>query len=405
MSRTKVLIIGCGFAGTTLALFLEQAGIESEIYEAREASDLDAGAFLFLAPNGMNILKTLGLDGALEPEGIATTGITFYNRRGKEIGELDNRFDGERYGARGHVLKRETIFNILRNEVERQGIPLHFGKRLERVAQAVAGVQATFEDSTTATGDVLIGADGINSSTRQIILPNSPRPSYLGLVDTGGFANLPSLRHLTGPQHMVFGKRAFFGYVVKPSGEVFWFSNVPWEKEPSRAELNTIPDETWKNKLLELHRDDPEPVLEIIKATPARGLGKWPTRDMPALPLWYQGAVCVMGDAAHATSPSAGQGASMALEDAMVLGKCLRDIADSEKAFATFQGLRKTRVEALIGQARRNGSRKIPNPVMGFIRDVMLPQFLKVGAKGTHQTYAYKVNWSEKIVSLPEARS
>jgi 2-polyprenyl-6-methoxyphenol hydroxylase-like FAD-dependent oxidoreductase len=244
---------------------------------------------------------------------------------------------------------------------------------------------------------VLIGADGINSSTRQIILPQSPKPSYLGLVDTGGFAHLPNLRQLTGPQHMVFGKRAFFGYVVSPSGEVFWFSNVPWEKEPSRAELGNISGEAWRDKLLELHRDDPEPIPEIIKATPAPGLGKWPSRDMPALPVWYQGAVCVMGDAAHATSPSAGQGASLALEDAIVLGKCLRDIANPEQAFATFQHLRKKRVEALIQQARRTSSGKIPNPVMGWIRDLMLPTFLKAGAKATAQSYAYTVNWSEPV--------
>jgi 2-polyprenyl-6-methoxyphenol hydroxylase-like FAD-dependent oxidoreductase len=397
MSHKKVLIIGCGFAGTALALSLKAAGIESEIYEARGASELEAGAFLFLAPNGMNVLKTLGLDGAPRREGLATTGIIFYNSRGKEIGELDNRLDKERYGARGHVLKRETIFKILRNEVERQGIPLYFGKRLEQVSQASAGVQATFEDGTMVTGDALVGADGINSSTRQLILPTSPQPTYLGLVDTGGFAELPNVRHLTGPQHMVFGRRAFFGYVVKPSGDVFWFSNVPWKKEPSRAELHNIPDEMWKNKLLELHRDDPEPIVEMIKSTPARGLGRWPTRDMSALPVWYQGKMCVMGDAAHATSPSAGQGASLALEDAIILGKCLRDIQNTERAFATFQGLRKARVEAIIQQARRNGSRKIPGPVMGLIRDAMLPQFLKMGLKANEQAYGYKVNWAETI--------
>jgi 2-polyprenyl-6-methoxyphenol hydroxylase-like FAD-dependent oxidoreductase len=397
-THQKVLIIGCGFAGAALALFLKQANIETEIYEAREASDLDAGAFLFLAPNGMNVLKTLGLDHALEQEGLATTGITFYNSRGKEIGELDNRFDGERYGARGHVLKRETIFKILRAEVERKGIGLHFGKRLSKVASYNAGIQATFEDGTTATGDVLIGADGIGSSTRQLVLPQSPKPNYLGMIDTGGFAYLPDLRHLTGPQHMVFGGRAFFGYVVQPSGEVFWFSNAPCKGEPSRADLNAISDKAWKHKLLELHRDDPEPITKIIEATPVSELGKWPMRDMPALQGWYEGAVCLMGDAAHATSPSAGQGASMALEDAAILGKCLRDIDNVERAFATFQGLRKARVEEIIEQARRNGSRKIPNPVVGFIRDLLLPQFLKAGAKGAHQTYAYQVNWAEKVL-------
>ncbi len=397
MSHEKVLIIGGGFAGTTLALFLKFAGIEAEIYEAREASDLDAGAFLFIAPNGMNVLKELGLGATLEQHGFPITGITFYNGQGKTIGKLDNRFDKERYGVRGHVFKRKDIFKVLRDEAQRQGIPIHFGKRLEQVSRTTTRIEAIFQSGTTATGDLLIGADGINSSTRQVILPTSPKPNYAGLVDTGGFAQLSNLRHLTGPQHMMFGKRAFFGYMVKPSGEVYWFSNVPWQKEPTRAELNAISPEAWKSKLLELHRDDPEPILEIIKATPAKEFGKWSTRDMPSLPTWYKDRVCVMGDAAHATSPSAGQGASMALEDAITLAKCLRDISNAEQALATFQDLRKARVENIIQAARRNGSRKIPSPIMGFLRDLMLPQFLKAGATSAHRTYAYKVAWAEKI--------
>jgi FAD-dependent urate hydroxylase len=159
IAKQKAVIIGCGFAGTALALFLKRAGMKCEIYEARKASDLDAGAFLYLAPNGMNVLKDLGLEPLLEQDGFPTTGITFYNSRGKTIGELDNRFDKERYGVRGHVLKREYIFKVFRDEVQRQGIPIHFGKRLKRVSQTATGVEATFKDDTTASGDLLIGSD------------------------------------------------------------------------------------------------------------------------------------------------------------------------------------------------------------------------------------------------------
>lgn len=398
MTQRKVLIIGCGFAGSALALFLRKADIEAVVYEARKASDLDAGAFLYLAPNGMKILKALGLDQGLAEKGIPTTGIRFYNSRGKAIGALDNQADLERYGARGLVLKRKTIFKALHLELEQQGIPTYFGQRVSAVAASSAGVQALFEDGSSATGDVLIGADGINSSVRKMVLPKAPQPSYTGLIDTGGFAYIPELYSLSGPQHMIFGHQAFFGYVVKPSGEIYWFSNVPWKREPSSTELAGLSAESWKELLLSLHRDDPDPITQIIEATPAEGIGRWPSRDMPSLPNWYQGRIGLIGDAAHATSPSAGQGASLALEDALVLGKCLRDIAEPRQAFQAFQQMRKKRVDAVVQQSRRIGNRKIPNPVMGWFRDWMLPTFLKVGTSATSQLYSYKVDWSESAI-------
>jgi 2-polyprenyl-6-methoxyphenol hydroxylase-like FAD-dependent oxidoreductase len=395
-----ILIIGCGFAGASLALFLKRAGIESVIFEARSAKDVDTGSFLYLAPNGMKILKSLGLDHSFEhgQESFSTSGIVFQNSRGRLVGEIDNRHDYELHGARGHLLKREHIFRVLRDEVIRQGIKIHFGKQLNAIKlEDSQTISAIFDDGTLAEGRGLIGADGISSRTRQILIPNAPKPRYTGLVDTGGFAQLPNLEHLAGPQRMIFGQRAFFGYTLKPTGEVFWFSNVPWANEPSRAELIAISPAAWKQRLLELHSRDPEPVLEIIKATPESEIGKWPSRDLPALTHWHHGAICLMGDAAHATSPSAGQGASMALEDAIVLAKCLRDIPEIQTAFSVFQGYRKARVEAIVQAARRNGENKIPHPVMGLFRDLLLPTFLKAGGKAIQQIYAYQVNWNTKI--------
>jgi 2-polyprenyl-6-methoxyphenol hydroxylase-like FAD-dependent oxidoreductase len=400
MSKT-ILIIGSGFAGTALALFLKRAGLKPIIFEARSKSELDTGAFLYLAPNGMNILKSLDLEQTLETDGFPTTGIAFYNNKGRRIGKLDNRNDKARYGARGHVLKRGHIFQVLRDEVMRQGIPIHYGHRLERLEVLTQGVIAHFQNGSgvqgTVQGDALIGADGINSKTRQIIMPDAPKPRYTGLIDTGGFTMLPNLKTSSSPQHMVFGKKAFFAYMTKPSGEVFWFSNVPWAKEPTRDELDQITPEAWKERLLELHAGDQEPILEIIRSTPAEHFGKWLTREMPPMSTWHKGPICLIGDACHATSPAAGQGASMALEDAMVLAKCLRDIPNLERAFARFQDGRKARVEMIVQQARRNGDRKVPHPFMGLVMDLLLPTFLKAATNGIDQMYGYKVDWNHSM--------
>jgi 2-polyprenyl-6-methoxyphenol hydroxylase-like FAD-dependent oxidoreductase len=195
---------------------------------------------------------------------------------------------------------------------------------------------------------------------------------------------------------MTFGKAAFFGYIGKQDGEVWWFSNVSWPKEPSREELKAINDEDWQQRVLALHGDDPAPIPQIIRSLKG-GLGKWPIYDMPPLPTWHKGPICLIGDAAHATSPHAGQGASLAMEDAVVLAKCLRDIPNLELAFSTFQAMRKERVEQIVEQARRTGDRKIPNPIMGWFRDLMLPVFLKAGTAQLAPIYSYKVDWQTKI--------
>ena len=239
--KRKALIIGCGVAGPAVALFLTRAGLDVEVFEARSAAEEDVGFFLNLAPNGMNVLKTLGIDRRVEQGGFPATGITFFNGTGRQIGALDNSRDGERYGARGLVVKRAELGGALRIEVARQGLPVAFGKKLRDVEVAgEGGVAVRLEDGTVTQGDLLIGCDGIHSRARQLVFPESPKPKYLGTVDCGGFAYLPELRRLSGPQVLTFGKRAFFGYVVKPSGEVYWFSNAPWPRQPGRAELRAL---------------------------------------------------------------------------------------------------------------------------------------------------------------------
>jgi 2-polyprenyl-6-methoxyphenol hydroxylase-like FAD-dependent oxidoreductase len=192
--------------------------------------------------------------------------------------------------------------------------------------------------------------------------------------------------------HMTFGRRAFFGHLAKPGGELYWFSNVAWPVEPRRGELQAIADDAWRRRLLELHGDAPAPIPDIIQATTGE-IGKWAIYDLPSLATWHEGPVCLIGDAAHATSPHVGQGASLALEDAIVLTKCLRDVPNVEEAFATYERLRKDRVEALVKEARRTGDRKAPsNRVTRRIRDLVLPFFLKLGVKNTRPVYAYKVD-------------
>src|SRR5205085_9028258 len=129
-----------------------------------------------------------------------------------------------------------------------------------------------------------------------------------------------------------------------------------------------------KNTLLELHKNDPEPIADIIKS--ADTIELYPVYDIPFLANWHNGRVCLIGDAAHATAPHIGQGASLALEDTIVLAQCIRDFATVETAFETFQSLRQARVQKIVREARKVGdSKTVPTKFQQFFRDLLLPFF------------------------------
>ena len=374
------LVIGGGIAGPVLAMFLRRAGLHPIVCEGRPGPVDEAGAFLNLAPNGLAVLETLGIAGSVAGLGTRTTAIEFLNHRGRRLGRFDETT---------LLIRRGALHRALREAARADGIPFEYGRRLVGIELDGPGVVARFAHGSSLRGDLLVGCDGIHSATRRAILPTAPAPVYTAVVDSGGFTPA-SAEPADGVMRMIFGLRGFFGYQVAPSGEAFWFQNFHSRPEPA---FGGISDEEWRTRLLALHQGDPRPVAALIRGA-AGPVGRWPIYDLPTLPTWHRGPVCLLGDAAHATSPHAGQGASLALEDAVVLARCLRDIPDLERAFAAYEAQRRPRVERLVREARRTGRRKAAaNPVSRGVRDLMLPFFLGIGMRGLREVYGYRVAW------------
>jgi 2-polyprenyl-6-methoxyphenol hydroxylase-like FAD-dependent oxidoreductase len=376
----KAILIGGGIGGSAAAILLKRAGIEVEIYEARSAVHAYDGYFLNVAGNGIEVLRQLGLE---ELEGSPVPRMIIWNGQGKRLGEVRN---GARDGLNlSLIMRRGILQKSLHEQVSKAGIPLYFGKRLASIEDNCAN----FEDGTSAKGDFFIGSDGVHSRTRQLINPAAPKPSYTGLVSTGGFTRLLKLEPTSNTQHFFFGKRAFFGYHVWANGEIFWFNNFEQKTEPERATLEHISHEAWKTRLLDMHNDDLPLIQDIIRQTPA-GISGYPIYDIPTQPLWYKNNVVLLGDAVHAISPSSGQGASLALEDAAVLAKTLCNTPNLESAFAQYQGLRRERVERMVKWARHLGQNKAAgNPLQIWLRDMMMPLFLKANATDAALDWIY----------------
>jgi len=397
MTRPRhALIIGGGIAGPVTAMALQRAGIEATVYEADPTDAGTAGAFLTIAVNGLDALRTLGLQRPVMAAGFPTASIEFFSGTGKRLGQLP--IGGTLPdGTMTHTIKRADLYRILYEETLRRDIRIEHGRRLVAAESTPEGVVARFEDGTSATGTLLIGADGIHSRTRRIIDPAAPAPRYTGLGNIGGFTRTPTVDSTAGAYVMIFGKRAFFGYAVSPSGEIWWFANPGSPRELGKDKLAAMTSEQWKARLLDVFAGDAGPAAQIIRSTTGIVLGT-NQHDMPKVPTWYRGPMIIIGDAAHATSPSSGQGASMAIEDALVLAKCLRDFPDTARAFAAFEHSRRPRVERVVAFGARSSSSKAPGPLGRVVRDLVLPTMLKLIAKASQDwLFGYHIDWDAQV--------
>jgi 2-polyprenyl-6-methoxyphenol hydroxylase-like FAD-dependent oxidoreductase len=389
MTKTA-LIIGGGIAGPVTAMALQRVGIDSVVYEAYGRGSDGVGAFLTLAVNGLEALDILDLKDTVCGLGMQTPAMKLISR-GRELA-------AQPMPAR--TVARTDLYQALRDEAVRRGIAIEYGRRLDTAEVTPTGVRANFTDGTTAEGDLLIGADGLRSRTRTVIDPKAPAARHVGLLNTGGYARGLRLPGEPGVAHFVFGRRCFFGYLIHPDGDVWWFANPPSRREPTREELLAITSDQWRARLVDLFRDDTGPMLDIIAATDDIVPG-WNTYDFPRVPRWHNERMVLIGDAVHATSPSSGQGASMAIEDAIVLAKCLRDIPDTGAAFARFQALRQDRVERVVKHGKRSGDGKAQGRFGAMIRDLVLPVIVRkmVASNSLAWMYDYRIDWAAPVGS------
>jgi 2-polyprenyl-6-methoxyphenol hydroxylase-like FAD-dependent oxidoreductase len=392
-NSSRVVIVGGGIAGPALGIFLRRVGFDVVLYERRSSEAVDEGLFLGVAPNGMNVLVDLDMHTAVEKISVPCRGFEFQNACGHVIGTIDRANDEARFGARLQMVRRADLHRVLTDRARAAGVEVHFGHTLTEIDHSdPASVVARFADGASDRGDILIGCDGIRSTVRRLTVPEAPQPAYSGLLDFGGITDNPSLPIPIGVNVMVFGRRAFFGAFKTPNGQVWWFHNSGAKQfEIMRREASAL-----RGHVLSLHQDDPSWIGDVIAAT-ERVVGPFPLNDILFMPRGHAGRVCLIGDAAHATTPSAGQGASLALEDAMVLAQCIRDINVPEEAFAAFERARRSRVETIVKQSRRNGSSKaVSGPMQAWLRDRVLPLFLRLGAKWQERQYAFRIDWQQR---------
>ncbi|MDP9793332.1 2-polyprenyl-6-methoxyphenol hydroxylase-like FAD-dependent oxidoreductase [Catenuloplanes nepalensis] len=333
MEPTQALIIGGGVAGAATALALHRAGVPSAVFEAHSAGGDDAGAFLTVMANGMAALDEIGAARAVVDASYPARTVALFDPDGDLVGERPIQ-------GPARTLRRATLYRVLQEQVAARGIPIRHGRRL---TGTTGGVRAHFADGSEAEGAFLVGADGIHSRVRRLIDPDAPRPRFTGRHVIYGYADGNPGGAPPDAYHMLNGRRAFFGFTAPGDGRTWWFARIPGE--PGTG--GTSPAE-WRDLALTAFRDDATPAAAIITATGADVIGG-DSYDIPTTPRWHDDHLVLAGDAAHAASPAAAQGASMALADAVALAAALTAHGDDHAAaFATYEARRRTETEETV---------------------------------------------------------
>jgi salicylate hydroxylase len=351
----RILVVGAGIGGLTAALALRRAGFDAHVYE--QASVLrEVGAGVAISPNAVRVLHRLGLAAALRAVGVVSDSL---DSRDWQSGALLGRVPlaeaaVARWGAPFYNLHRADLHDALRVALGDRHLTL--GARCVAVEQRDGAATARFADGREATGDLLIGADGIHSVVREHVAgPDRPvwsrQISWRGLAPAAvGRASGLEVRH-----HAFWGPRAeFVCFYVAAERLVNWVfhtqSDDDWEEESWSARGD-------RDELLARCAGWHAQVRALIAGTDQ--VFKWALFDRPPLEMWTRGRVTVLGDAAHPMWPYMAQGASQSIEDALVLARCLAaDRDDPRRAIEAYAARRRERTAAIQAASREAGRLK-----------------------------------------------
>ncbi|WP_341487648.1 FAD-dependent monooxygenase [Pararhizobium sp. A13] len=332
-----IAIIGAGLGGAAAGALLQHAGFNVQIFEqAPSFSRLGAG--IHMGPNVLKIFQRIGMDQKLID--ISSTPAYWFSRNGL-TGEYLSRIPLEGYGATYCTVHRGDL-SALQMDTMTPGT-VQFNKRLTRLEDNGSDVYLEFQDGTSARAAIVIGADGINSRVRETLL-GVERPNYSGWVGHRAMISADKLKKFDltfedcvkwwGPdRHMMVY------YTTSKRDEYYYVTGVPhaaWEFDGAFVQSS-------REEMSEAFAGYHPVISALIEATDE--VTKWPLFNRNPLPLWSEGRMVLLGDACHPMKPHMAQGAAMAIEDAAMLARCLKETGagDYATAFRLYEAHRRDR--------------------------------------------------------------
>jgi 2-polyprenyl-6-methoxyphenol hydroxylase-like FAD-dependent oxidoreductase len=344
--RRRILIVGAGIAGLALARALRLEGLAPEIVE-RAGSWPTAGAGLYIPGNGARALRMLGLADEVLNRGVRIHRQRFLDRKGRRLAEIEL---PQVWGPIGPCLgiARRELHRIL---LDGAAVPIRLGTTVTAVNQEEATVDVVFDGGSSGSYDLVVGADGIHSSIRQLAF-GGPCPRHLGLVSWRFVVD--SAEPGDAWTAMLDRRRAFLRVPIGPDC-VYCYADIESAspEDPAHHDLN---------RFRALFADFAEPVPGILREVRHLDSIYFSPIEEVRMATGVQGRVALIGDAAHVTSPNMAEGASMALEDALVLTRMLVAHGSTVEALSAFAERRRARVEWVRQRShRRDRIRSLPD--------------------------------------------
>jgi 2-polyprenyl-6-methoxyphenol hydroxylase-like FAD-dependent oxidoreductase len=391
----RVLIAGAGVAGLTSAIALRRRGVDALVLErAGSASEIQVGGCIHVWHNGMRGLQRIGVGDPL----LELAGETAVVQRAEFRTAGDRLMYGwsvrdieRRVGAPTFGVRRPDLHRVLLDAAGEEGV--RFGETCVGFEQEGDGVRARLASGREERGDVLIGADGLRSVLRAA-LPGATEPRYAGYVSWQAIARVDTDVVPVGLFRVLWGRGArFLFYRIGPE-QVYWegtFAAAAGGGEgqgaggDSAAAEGGEGRERRKQAALERFRGWAAPVETIVSATEPAAISRADMYDRPPSKHWGVGRVTLIGDAAHAMTNALGQGANQAIEDALVLARCLADGGDPAAGLRAYEAERIPRTTKFASMSWRMASAsRLQNPVACRLRDGMLTMGFRMGFARQH---------------------
>jgi FAD-dependent urate hydroxylase len=345
MYNLKAVIIGAGIGGLTTGIALKQAGYEVEIYDRVEHLR-PAGAGISLWSNGIKVLNRLGLGEKMAAIGGEMNAMEYRSQGDEPLSYIDLQPLFARVGQRPYPVARTDLQTMLLKAVGEDRV--HLGMPCVGVDQDENSATAIFENGHRATADLLIGADGVRSVVRSYVLNRKVDRRYARYVNWNGLVQAHADLCAKDLWVLYVGDSKRASMMPVGGNRFYYFFGAPM------PEGTTVESQHLRTELATLFKDWPKPVQNLIQTLDPEATNRLEICDMDPIEQLVRGRVALLGDAAHATTPTLGQGGCQAIEDAEVLTRYLVSTTISvADALRRYEAARKERTAQLVLKARK----------------------------------------------------
>jgi 2-polyprenyl-6-methoxyphenol hydroxylase-like FAD-dependent oxidoreductase len=346
MASKKILIVGGGIAGLTLAISLTRRGIACEMIESNPQWGV-YGVGIILQSNALRALETLGLAQRCLSAGFPYSTTRYYDAKGQFVRERTKpNLSGDRFASSTGVL-RPVLHDILRTEALALNVPVRLGLTVSRLEQAGARVDVTFSDASVGSYDLVVGADGVRSEMRRTVFGAEYQPTFMGQACWRFTAERPA----EVPCAVMYTGTQTQAGLIPLTQDKMYLLLLTAEPGNPRLERDSL-----RGMLAERLGEYGGLIGELARSLPDSSDIVYSPLEPLLMPApWHRGRVVLVGDAAHATTPHIAQGASMAFEDAVVLSELLGEAPSIDQALQAYTARRWERCRLIVHNSLQIG--------------------------------------------------